>query len=856
MTTAHRLRCSPALLALLPALTFAACGDDASGSLPAQRPVTVEESLSAFGIDVAATPRVDEDADALPEDYAPFGAAQSFDTLEELIVIGPRLAPSFGIDGEVTVLEQVPDASNEFTTRVIGALAPEDTPWAASVGAEPTSLRAAVGGDVDADGQDELVIVSRDMTTETVELVLVEDRTMDFTLAAPVTIAEGAPREIEVVAGDFDGDGRGEVAVALSFDERADILFLENVAGALQPSGTTLTLPRASPTGVVSVAMAAGNLDRDNPWELAVVLNETFRRMDGEETGAASWFVIDDESTGFDRLAMYEPVRVEVGMTTRTAVTADVTVGDFDADGVDEIVFAGLTYFEPGTTCIYEYALLALDDAKRDLAPLGSLLSERQPFGRCGGGVIRTVEVDALDFDGDGALELHANEMLFEDFRNGAPFTEIPVDVEDDPGATLGIPPDVLFGGSRETGLEGRFDRDTVAFAVGDVTQDTRQDLSVLSEATGGRAVRVWGLDMLALPCPVGFGIPEGCWQEIVATEVVAPVEGPGRPLLLAANLDQDSLALQYSEGTYQLVFTEPVLLAALAAPPCDEALGQNLDACRTAFGTSESMTVETEFTWTVTAGVAVGIDTSFSVFGVEVSAFEAVTTIKGSYARSSATAYTLTQRVEYETGPNEDGVIFTSVPYDQYTYEIVSHPDPQLIGAPIVISLPREPITVLVEPSFYNANITEDGIPIDADVFQHVPGDLRSYPTVAERDAIQQMFPRGFATRQVDVGQGGGSVTVGVNVFEETSSATAYGAEAELAVQATAAGVVLGFSVGGGVEDTLRISHGAESDYAGTVAGMSSEAFAENAFRFGLFTYVHEHPQQEFEVLNYWVDR
>ena len=162
----------------------------------------------------------------------------------------------------------------------------------------------------------------------------------------------------------------------------------------------------------------------------------------------------------------------------------------------------------------------------------------------------------------------------------------------------------------------------------------------------------------------------------------------------------------------------------------------------------------------------------------------------------------------------------------------------------------------MLVEPSFYNANITEDGIPIDADVFQHVPGDLRSYPTVAERDAIQQMFPRGFATRQVDVGQGGGSVTVGVNVFEETSSATAYGAEAELAVQATAAGVVLGFSVGGGVEDTLRISHGAESDYAGTVAGMSSEAFAENAFRFGLFTYVHEHPQQEFEVLNYWVDR
>jgi len=95
--------------------------------------------------------------------------------------------------------------------------------------------------------------------------------------------------------------------------------------------------------------------------------------------------------------------------------------------------------------------------------------------------------------------------------------------------------------------------------------------------------------------------------------------------------------------------------------------------------------------------------------------------------------------------------------------------------------------------------------------------------------------------------------VGVGINVFEETGTTTAYGVEFELDVRATIASVVVGFSVGGGFENSLRISHGTESDYAGTVSNMSADAFATDAYSYGLFTYVHEddETEQQFEVIN-----
>ena len=92
------------------------------------------------------------------------------------------------------------------------------------------------------------------------------------------------------------------------------------------------------------------------------------------------------------------------------------------------------------------------------------------------------------------------------------------------------------------------------------------------------------------------------------------------------------------------------------------------------------------------------GFETEFSALGVKVSGVEVLGTLQGRAAQITSEAYQVTKRIVYTTGPIEDTVIFTTIPLDQYTYEVTSHPDPELIGSKVVISLPREPIEVQVE--------------------------------------------------------------------------------------------------------------------------------------------------------------
>jgi hypothetical protein len=324
--------------------------------------------------------------------------------------------------------------------------------------------------------------------------------------------------------------------------------------------------------------------------------------------------------------------------------------------------------------------------------------------------------------------------------------------------------------------------------------------------------------------------------------------------VLVTANVDADSLSIQFAPAKRRLVFTEPIVIAALAAPPCATNLGQNVDACRTSFGTMSSTETTVESAWNVTAGLTVGAEGGVDVFGIKFKT-EVTATIKGSYGRKSVTSYTLSKRVMNTTGPLEDAVIFTSIPYDQFTYRILSHPDPALVGTDIVISLPRAPIETMVERRFFNDSVPEGSIQIDGSVFRHVLGQPRTYPTAAERDALIAAKPDLFNGPK-DVCGGGGERSVEISLGTALGSGDTWGVEAELAVKATAGVVITGFSIGGGYESSLQVTHGADTSYAGTVSCLASDKFTSaNVYKFGLMSYIHDAPGQSFEVVNYWVE-
>ena len=80
-------------------------------------------------------------------------------------------------------------------------------------------------------------------------------------------------------------------------------------------------------------------------------------------------------------------------------------------------------------------------------------------------------------------------------------------------------------------------------------------------------------------------------------------------------------------------------------------------------------------------------------------------------------------------------------------------------------------------------------------------------------------------------------------------------GLELGESVDVTAGPAMAGYSVGYGVSASLTITSGSSTSYSVTVGDLSAETFADNQYSYGMFTYVQPVADQEFEVINFWVE-
>jgi len=802
---------------------------------------SVENVLKQMGVDTSPTPRKDDSGKPLPDDYSPFGSSNSFSQIDELMILGFPLAASSGFSSELTVLElDSADSGITFGSNVLFAPNPALTPWAISDGANPGTLRVAARGDFDRDGLQELAVLYRAPGKISVELQIYEDQTSSFDVSQSLLISSELVNRLAMASGDFNGDGYDELVIGLVSDTSTQLMFLDNTSGSLNLSGNTMDLAQAFSGSDINLIIKTGNLDYDPSQETVVVINELFQSSNGtQDMGTSRYVIFDDAKANYFELEN-ALIQDNLSNVNRTAIVADVSLGDVDGDNIDEIVFAGLTNFDPVASCNFNYLMIVKDDWAHGHVSLGATEHQANIFGGCSieGGELRFVHVNTLDIDGDGIAEIQVNQLVFDDFSNTSPWTVF-TDVK---GTVAVIPDSSLF--LNLEGYSGRFNANNSDIVTADLTSDSRQDIILYSQSTN--QIEVWGL-----------GNPDKTWQLLKFIEM-EPLTNTNdlRPILLPINVNHDSVAITFDDGDYQLIFTEPVLVAVLAAAPCYENLGQNLDVCRTAFGTAKSTSVQRENTFTVTAGVTVGFETEFSALGAKVGGVELLATLKVHASRIKSSAYTLTKRIEYTTGPIEDTVIFATIPLDQYIYRINSHPDPDFIGTKVVISMPRSPLELQVERSFYNANVIEGGPVIESSVFNHQLGQPSTYPNIDEKNKLLATF-NGFESDPASVGQGGGIVNLEINVATETGSGTSYGVEFELAVQATAGVVVAGYSVGVSADKSLQIVHGTESIYSGSVANLPARNFANSSYNWGLFTYIKDdhNSGQQFEVLNYWVN-
>lgn len=836
------MRSSRVLLSCLLAIAFAACGDEAGGGSGGGSggggggPDGIADTLERLGVDLNAGPRRDPEGGDLPADYLPVGSTFDLARIDELFVVGIEVSDPANTEnpagGFVHVLELDTGA-----TEILDSTDP-DPAWLdtdADDNEFTRSTRDAVAADVDGDGRDEIVVVFVDPDDpahdEEIQVLVKQDAlaTTPFAESTSVVGTLAGVVDITAAAADFDGDGVDELAIAAATASSARIFFLTNTAGALAIDATaTKTITPSTTNAPLTIVMDGGQLDYDGGEELAVVVNE---RVAGDPgSGIATWRAYDDASG--DHVELESGAVQGVDGAVHTAIVADVAMGDVDGDNLDEILLGGLEGYHMDCTA-YDYLAVAIDDAAHDFVALGADAFSGLLDGCNDAGPhrLRWVHVNAVDLDGDRVDEFHVNQYVYDSFVDAVPFTQ-----------TNEISGFTIFADDND---QSWVDRSTFAMAVGDVNADGRQDILVYSQAQDGgeNAIFAFGEDM------------NGDFAEVasVATQFRS-TQDPGVPLLVPANVDDDTIVLQYSDASYKLVFTEPLVIAALAAAPCAEGIGQNTEACSTTFGTAVSGTTTVEQVLSVSASVSIGVNIDGGV--ITQSELELRATMTATASQIQGTAYTLTQSVAYTSGPLEDSVVFTTLPYDVWTYTVVSHPDPAMVGQPIVVALPREPITLIAEREFYNSCLEEGVEPIGENVFQHTVGDLSSYPTVAEKNAILGMYG-GLQNGPQSVGQGTSQTELGLAVGEEYTSGQSLELGYEVSVEATAGTVLVGFSVGASAEDTLLVTSGTETSYTGSVGSIDAEHFAENLYSFGLFTYVYPDPitGREFEVVNYWVE-
>lgn len=793
--------------------------------------VTVEDTLHAFGVATDPTPRRDELDQPLGADYGPLGSVPRLARTDELVIVG--LDEPGDDEQRSFFLYQDGSAgapSGYYEPELLFHLGQdelEDDRPANANGSAPQSYRAVAAGDLDGDGLQEVVILQHDGLE--LRLRVVQDEAQGFAPFEQVVAVDAAISDVAVATGDLDGDGRAEVAAAWAVDGvGVTLMTLDGRVGGFVPFGSIERLPAVGGSAF-NLVLETGNVDNDVQAEVLLVIDEN-----ADPAGLCRWFLHDDVAHGGAQLAG-GPLRSTHLGVPRTAVVGDVALGDIDGDGRDELLFAGLTAFPHGCEQP-DYLVLALDDAEHAFAELGTRHFHHDHYtGACTGGpkLVRWAHVEAGDFDADGRDEVVVNQWVFEDW------------VEDgDWVADWSLPASVVLSGSSWQ----YFDRSTSAFAVGDYTGDGRDDL--VTVRAGVHEVRVFTLVSPSDPTqPSQFQ-----QQGYVPMESYTAQWGFRNPLLVPLNVDQDSTVLSYTGAEHRLVFTEPIVIAALAAPPHELGIAQNHGACSTAFGNTTSTGSESERTVSLSAGVSVGADLDFDLVQ---GGFELEQSLTVAASRVSAHAYQLDRTILFQSGPDEDLVIFTTIPVDLYTYTVLAHPDdPALVGERIEIRLPRDPILLQADREYYNAHVLDDGMKVGASVFEHTIGDVSSYPSRSEKNQLMTLHG-GLQHGPVSVGQGSGSTQVTIQVGQSWSEGGALEVAYELALKVTAGGVMGGFKVGASTSSSLRVTSGTQTTYTGTVGAIGAADFAAHQYEFGLFTYVLPDPVRghQFEVLNYWVE-
>ena len=332
---------------------------------------------------------------------------------------------------------------------------------------------------------------------------------------------------------------------------------------------------------------------------------------------------------------------------------------------------------------------------------------------------------------------------------------------------------------------------------------------------------------------------------------------------LCLANTDDDTSYMTYT-GKHYYTYSDPQVLAVLASPPYfsdlldRDDLSGNYAESSTTYSSMKGTENGTSSSSTISVGAYVSFEQEFSVFGVKIGSVEAEAAFTSGFTYETEHTSSLEQSITYETTSGEDRVAFYSIPMEIYEYtSYIPDGTGKYTKVTSTVSIPHEASIGLIDLSDYE-NIAEDYsvLPsISGSVLTHTIGDPSSYPSTHKAYANAKAYNGDPAKVDFTAAGGGSGITQEISFSTSDSQNYTNTTSIETKAGAGAGGVTAGV-VAGSEHSAGKVSvNTAGGSFSGSLQNMPIEAKPYGyGMNWKIFCYNYRSGNQAFPVVTYAV--
>lgn len=325
--------------------------------------------------------------------------------------------------------------------------------------------------------------------------------------------------------------------------------------------------------------------------------------------------------------------------------------------------------------------------------------------------------------------------------------------------------------------------------------------------------------------------------------------------IVQCGNFNGNGLTLSY---TGDIIETEqsPGVLVAIAAPPTRAGISQAYSNSYTCYGKEvEGVVVETN-----SVGFSVGSQISYEAAHPDLNWVASVSishSWEEEFEKTNTKSSTSTIATYAAGGHSDNTIIYFLVKFKSYGYEVIDHPFNQsLIGSLMYISIPETPLVYTVSQTYFNTHY--NSCAIGTETFNHTFGDPTTYPM---KEDLATIAPLRWCTPiefETPVGQGNqyDAIIISKEEFQSTGMEST-----------TTSTWSFGFQIFGLSFDKSYSTSNSKGYEIGSAEGCSYEGrvgqiedfkeYEKYKYSFGMFLYhkTNSEAGNTYLVINYYVN-